>query len=984
MITLNSKNTVCKIGLRNPFLSLISFLYICSLILCLLFIETSISGNAVAGEKAELGIQVQKLEGTVQWRFLGRFTGRRDGVLVSQVIKGSPAEQMGVKKDDVILSFNYKDVKTTNEFMDAIAALNNGDKVVFSIFRMSPTLLTIEGTMGQAASVAATEQAPKPSKEAGPASADVSAKIFAPTGHHEVSSVAFSPDGKYILSAGTMKNSLQLWDSVTGKEIRTFIGDTDAIYSAAVSPDGKYVLSGSANQTMKLWDVATGKELKAFTGNSKDDLISSVAFSPDGLYALSGGSDKTLKLWEIATGKEIRTFTGHKGWVSSVAVSPDGKYALSGSWDRTIKLWDIATGSEIKTFNGQAGIDSTDSDFTKDGERIPAPVRAMGEKGMFNTSDPRISSVAFSPDGKYALSGSWNTTLTLWNISAGKEMKQAPRGRRSQDNSIIRTFTGHTDRINSVVFSPEGSKIISASRDNSIKLWDVATGKEIMTFKGHKGDINSIAFSSDARSFISGGSDGTVRLWDIKTGEGISQFISLKDGEWIVITPEGYYNSSQNGHKYLNVRVSNKVYGIDQFYDVFYRPDIVAAKLRGDEVRSLITLTIDDAIKNPPPTVEVASVPSTTDQSSVKVCYKVKSTGGGIGEVRLFHNGKLIESDGYYKDVAKTSEKMQLASLTSDKIYEDMRSVKIKGVGEISPIKSNAKGEQFEDCKKVDAIPGENEISLSAFNSSNTVQSYMQTAKFNSTIKSEEPHLYILSIGIDQYKDKSVNLKYALKDAQDIKEKLLSQSATLYKPQNIHQELLIDKDATKTNILNKINEISRKIKPFDSFILFVAGHGILLQNQYYMLTSEYDGNINENTMISSNEIVEMSKKIKSLSQLFIFDTCHAGGVDYIVSGLYDARMSVLAKKMGLHIYASANDKQAAMDGYKGNGLFTYVLLNGLNNNKEADKNKDGKVTVVGLGEYSKKMTTEISKEVGHSQTPLIINFGKDSPIYQLK
>ena len=344
--------------------------------------------------------------------------------------------------------------------------------------------------------------------------------------------------------------------------------------------------------------------------------------------------------------------------------------------------------------------------------------------------------------------------------------------------------------------------------------------------------------------------------------------------------------------------MGNSIYGIDQFYDVFYRPDIVTAKLRGDDISSLITLTIDDAIKNPPPTVEFVSVPSQTDQSKVKVCYQVKSTGGGIGEVRLFHNGKLIESDGYYKEASKTSEKIQLASLTSNKIYEDMRSVKIKGVGEISPIKSKVKGEQFEDCKQVDAIPGENEISLSAFNGSNTVQSYMQTAKFNSTIKPEEPRLYILSIGIDQYKDKSVNLKYALKDAKDIKEKLLSQSATLYKLQNIHHELLIDKDAAKTNILNKINEISQKIKPSDSFILFVAGHGILLQNQYYMLTSEYDGNINENTMISSNEIVEMSKKIKSLSQLFIFDTCHAGGVDYIVSGLYDARMSVLAKRWG--------------------------------------------------------------------------------------
>jgi uncharacterized caspase-like protein len=96
-----------------------------------------------------------------------------------------------------------------------------------------------------------------------------------------------------------------------------------------------------------------------------------------------------------------------------------------------------------------------------------------------------------------------------------------------------------------------------------------------------------------------------------------------------------------------------------------------------------------------------------------------------------------------------------------------------------------------------------------------------------------------------------------------------------------------------------------------------------------------------------------------------------------------ALMCVLAKKMGLHTYASASDKQSAMVGYKGNGLFTHALLDGLNNNRAADRYKDGKVTVVGLGKYSKKMTTNLSKEIRHRQTPLIINFGKDSPIYRL-
>ena len=206
-----------------------------------------------------------------------------------------------------------------------------------------------------------------------------------------------------------------------------------------------------------------------------------------------------------------------------------------------------------------------------------------------------------------------------------------------------------------------------------------------------------------------------------------------------------------------------------------------------------------------------------------------------------------------------------------------------------------------------------------------------------------------------------------------------------YKPANIHLETILDSLASREGILNKIDELSGKIKPGDSFILFVASHGVLVQDQYYIVTADYDGNLYDTKkLISSNEIVDMSKKIKSLSQLFIFDTCHAGGVDNIISGLYDARMSVMAKKMGLHIYASAGSVQTAMDGYKGNGLYTHTLLQGIANGKDVDKEKSGKVTVKSLGLYSKEKTTEISTRLGHPQTPFIINFGRDNPLFAVQ
>jgi len=242
----------------------------------------------------------------------------------------------------------------------------------------------------------------------------------------------------------------------------------------------------------------------------------------------------------------------------------------------------------------------------------------------------------------------------------------------------------------------------------------------------------------------------------------------------------------------------------------------------------------------------------------------------------------------------------------------------------------------------------------------------------------------VVSIGIDQYEDSSVNLRYAAKDAREMEQRLVNAAGTLYKTRNIEHALLIDREATKSGILKKLSELAKAIKPGDTFILFVAGHGVLLQNQYYMLTHDYNGAVDGRSMLSSNEIIELSKKIRSLSQLLIFDTCHAGGVDAIVSGLYDARMSVLAKKMGLHVYASASSREAALDGYEGNGLFTHALLDGLGNRKEADRNDDGAISLVELGGFAKQRTKEASVKLGNTQTPLIINFGKDSPVYRLR
>ncbi|MDD5167400.1 MAG: caspase family protein [Syntrophales bacterium] len=782
-----------------------------------------------------------------------------------------------------------------------------------------------------------------------------------------------SPDGKYLLTGGL--NVFSHWDISRGLLINRYEAQlpeimgtllTTGIIPVAFASNGRYALSGG--EELKLWDLSSGKAIRTIG----DDPAATIGVSSDGQRVLTCkesewalGHDK-LNLYDVKSGEKMAGWDAASGQGAIIVLSPDGKYALTtagggrksaGTERGAIHLWDVSSGELLRDFAG-----------TGDEKGVGAAVLA----------------IAFSPDGKHALSGGTDGSVRLWNISTGEELK---------------SIKGHEGWVGTkaVSFSPDGKTILSVGgSDGLAKLWDISSGSLIRSFKVSDdhfvalrrfGGLVSgwVAFTPDGKRIVYMGSDASFRIFETATGSEIATLVEFDDGQWLVVTAEGYYNASEKGAQYLKVQYGGKDYGVDQFYDVFYRPDMVAAKLSGQDITGLASLTMREASKTPPPAVTFTTAPANTDQAKVKVCYQARNTGGGIGEVRLFHNGKLIQSDGYYRDMAKTvSEKPSLMALNSKAIYDNMRSVSLKAREVIAPVTNKPKGDIFEDCREVEVVPGENEMSVSAFNGNNTVQSYMKTVKFNAAVKPQDPHLYILAIGIDRYRDKAVNLKYAVKDATDIERKLLTQSATIYKPQNIHYELLTDMNAGKENIINKIDGLARVIRPDDGFILFAAGHGLLLQNQYYMLTADYNGTVSDSGTISSNEIVEMSKKIKSLSQLFIFDTCHAGGMDSIVGGLYDARMSVLAKKMGLHIYASANSMQEAQDGYLGNGLFTYTLLDGLNNKREADRNNDGKISLVELGEYGRQATIEISKKTGRNQTPLIINFGKDSPVYNLR
>ncbi|MBI4633745.1 MAG: caspase family protein [Deltaproteobacteria bacterium] len=887
-------------------------------------------------------------------------------------------------------------------------------------------------------------------------------------GHsNNVRSVAFSPDGRYALSGSTDK-TVKIWEVATGRELRTFLGHTSYVNCVAFSPDGHYVFSASHEGVSKLWEAATGNEVRTFRYQDRRKINNSaisVAFSPDGRYLLTGHTF-IMGLWEIATGREVITFEGpsnsvnaaifspdgryaivantgypatfwevtigrelrilqgDKGTITSMVFSPDGRYVLSGGYGKAVTVWEAATGRQVSTFpiNLKIPIFYT---FSHDGQHVIVghehlltiwEVATGKEIRTFRGHSNRVRKAAFSPDGRYVLSDSFDNTVRLWETLTGRQVwiyeeqgnwldavAFSPDGHYALttafDNMIklrevatgkeMRTLQGHSGSISSLAFSPDVKYILSGSWDETLRLWEVATGRQVWTFQGYSGAVQSVAFSPDGRYVLVGYFNGSIKLLNAIDGNEVCMLAKFRDGEWTAFTPEGYFNASKNGPAYINVRIGNRVFGLDQFYDVFYRPDIVEAKLKGEDIRMLAPTNLEEALLNPPPVVEFVQVPSESADTSVKISYKITSTGGGIGEVRLFHNGKLIQSDGFYRQtkVAPTNKTNTLLAFNSRAIKDYLRSVALVSRKEdkLSLIESAPKGDIYEGTITVDAISGENDIGLAAFNRNNSVQSILKTATFKSTVKQDDPHLYVVAVGIDEYKAVENNLKYAVKDAESITRMLQERSKTQYKPESIHIITLKNADATKINIINKINELSKIIKPDDVFVLFMASHGVLQSGLYSIVTHDYSGNLNNNNLINSNEIMEISKIMKALTQIFILDTCHAGGLDNFVSGLYDARMTVMARNMGLHMFASASSTQEALDGYKGkHGMFTYMLLEGLNNNRNADTNKDSKVSIYELGSYAKEQTTKYSKESGHTQTPVVNNFGKDLSVYVIR
>jgi WD40 repeat protein len=370
-----------------------------------------------------------------------------------------------------------------------------------------------------------------------------------------VNCLAYSPNSKLIVSV-LLNGGLRVWDLATGTALHTIsVYDTDpeatsanSLHtSVAFSPNGQWIVSGGTDCTARLWDVVTGSQHRVMNGHA--NVVGCVAFSPDSMV-IASSDDSTLRIWDVGTGAERLVVTGHTRHVTSLAFAPHGQTIVSASADGTLRVWDVLTGTELHVMKGGGELHCVA--FSPDGATIASGGHGVAIQ-LWSAADTArqhalqdqiygVCSLAFSPDSRSIVSCDGSGLARIWDVTTGIEKRRlrenvaavtySPDGKSIA--MVLRTGTiqiwdantnvaahpipeDHQAQIKSATFSPDGSLIASRSNDLKVRVWDAITG-----MKRHVMDVGnavrSIAFSSDNRTIACGQHNGIVQLWDVASG----------------------------------------------------------------------------------------------------------------------------------------------------------------------------------------------------------------------------------------------------------------------------------------------------------------------------------------------------------------------------------------------------------------------------------------------------------------------------------
>ena len=469
-----------------------------------------------------------------------------------------------------------------------------------------------------------------------------------------VQRVGFSPDGRFVEIE--QWGAVYLWD--TTRSLKPLVFENSSADKLVFAADGESFLEGHVHDG-RVWNTSTRSVTRMLPGK-QITLSGLVEFNPNpvtlsanGLLAATGGFKNVIVLWDVAGGRELRRFNGHTGDVHGVSFSPDGKLLLTASLDQTARVWDVATGNMLRQFPLTGGY-LAPARFAPDGKH--ALVGDTGEDVTLwdlSTGQPvqrftraydinPAGEMAFSPDGRYLLAGKDGASYTdesrLWDV---------------KDRRDVRTLKGRSP----VAFSPDSRSAVTGDDVSTLRLWDVETGSELRRFVGHTGMVWSAAFSPDGRHLISGGFDGTTRIWLTETGAEVCRLVAFKGGGWAVVAPDGRFDTNSLEQvaalHWVTPDAPFTPLPLEIFMRDYYEPGLLSRLLSGAKLRPVRDFA---ALNRTQPKVSITGVewrPELPDTAvvTVQVASAASATqrdaGGrplssGVYDVRVFRGGQLV------------------------------------------------------------------------------------------------------------------------------------------------------------------------------------------------------------------------------------------------------------------------------------------------------------------------------------------------------
>jgi WD40 repeat protein/serine/threonine protein kinase len=390
-----------------------------------------------------------------------------------------------------------------------------------------------------------------------------------------VGALAFNHDGSSLATA-SFDRSVDVWDTATSTLRRSLPHSGRMVLGVAFSPDGRLIASTGEDKTVHVWEADSGRELFGLRGHT--GLCGCVTFSPDGLRLASTSRDGTIRVWDATPlldheRQEAHTFTQHPVEIWSLALSPDGHSIASAGFGTPAKIWHADSHHAIAEFDGHKDVVFCVA-WHPEGKRLAFAgsdnreftvkvynAHTKEQEYVLRDGPEEYTAAAFSPDGKYLVTGRTNRTVQVWDAREGRKIGTlgthgagvqgvvfsrdgrllASAGqegwvhvwdatrlgaiRETGPQKPLRAFPTHIPAAClNVAFSPDGKRIAIGAKENTVVIWDVERRQELRTFRGHSGDVCTVAFSPDGRWIASAGEDSTVKVWDSHTGKIIRSF----------------------------------------------------------------------------------------------------------------------------------------------------------------------------------------------------------------------------------------------------------------------------------------------------------------------------------------------------------------------------------------------------------------------------------------------------------------------------